>query len=89
MHLEAKAHEVTINTLTIDIEGELDPAKFVGLPGFNRAGFQQINIAIDINANASPELINEIINKAKARCPISDNISSHTQINYSVLNKAA
>ena len=80
---------MTINTLNIEIDGDLDPAKFVGLPGLNRAGFQQINIAIDINANASQELINEIINKAKARCPISDNISSYTQINYTVLNKAA
>ncbi len=89
LHLEAKENNVTINDLKIDINGELDPAKFVGMPGTNRAGFQHINIAIDLKADASPELINEIINNAKARCPISDNISSYTEINYTVLTTAA
>ena len=32
------------------------------------------------------QIINAIINKAKARCPISDNISGVTQINYTVSN---
>ena len=89
LHLEAKQHDVTINNLKIEIEGDLDPAKFVGLPGFNRSGFQQINININLEADATEEKINEIINRAKARCPISDNISSVTQINYTVANQFA
>ena len=89
LHLEAKENNVTIDNLQIDIDGELDPAKFVGMGGPNRAGFQHINIAIDIKADASTEVINDIIQRAKARCPISDNISSYTEINYTVLNTAA
>ena len=86
LHLEAKEHNVVIKNLKIDIEGDLDPAKFVGLPGFNRSGFQQINININLEAEATEETINNIINRAKARCPISDNISGVTQINYTVSN---
>ena len=86
LHLEAKEHNVIINKLKIDIDGDLDPAKFVGLPGFNRSGFQHININIILEADATEEIINAIINKAKARCPISDNISGVTQINYTVSN---
>ena len=72
LHLEAKEQNVVINNLKIDIEGDLDPAKFVGLPSFNRSGFQHINININLEADATEEIINNIINKAKARCPISD-----------------
>ncbi|MCY7293623.1 MAG: OsmC family protein, partial [Ferruginibacter sp.] len=70
LHLEAKEQNVVINNLKIDIEGDLDPAKFVGLPGFNRSGFQHINITINLEADATEETINDIINRAKARCPI-------------------
>ncbi len=89
LHLEAKEQNVVIDNLKIDIEGDLDPAKFVGLPGFNRSGFQHINININLEADATAETINNIINNAKARCPISDNISSVTQINYTVANQFA
>ena len=86
LHLEAKEQNTVIKNLKIDIEGDLDPAKFVGLPGYNRSGFQQINININLEADATEETINNIINRAKARCPISDNISGVTQINYTVSN---
>ena len=84
LHLEAKEHNTIIKNLKIDIDGEPDPARFVGLPGYNRSGFQHINI--NLEADTTEETINAIINKAKARCPISDNISGVTQINYTVSN---
>jgi len=84
LHLVAREESVKINKLTIAIDGELDPAKFVGQPGFNRAGFQQINVTLNIDADADDATINKIIGIAKNRCPINDNLTNVTQINYAV-----
>ena len=84
VHLVAKEEGININKLNISINGDLDPAKFVGQPGFNRAGFQTINVNISIDADADDAAINKIITIAKGRCPINDNLSNVTQINYDV-----
>lgn len=84
VHLVAGEEAVKIHKLKISIDGDLDPAKFIGQPGFNRAGFQQINVKIDIDADAEVETIHRIIDIAKSRCPVNDNLSNVTQINYLV-----
>ena len=84
VHLVAKEEGININKLNISINGDLDPAKFVGQPGFNRAGFHNINVNIAIDADADDAAINKIITIAKGRCPINDNLSNVTQINYDV-----
>ena len=61
VHLVAKEEGININKLNISINGDLDPAKFVGQPGFNRAGFQTINVNISIDADADDAAINKII----------------------------
>ncbi|MGB3006806.1 MAG: OsmC family protein [Chitinophagaceae bacterium] len=89
VHLVAKEEGILINKLNISIEGDLDPAKFIGQPGFNRAGFQNINVTLDIDSNADENTINKIIGIAKNRCPINDNLSNVTQISYTVKKSAA
>ncbi len=88
VHIVAKEEAVLINKLNITVDGDLDPAKFIGQPGFNRAGFQNINVTLDIEADADDTTINKIIGIAKKRCPINDDLSNVTQINYTVKNKA-
>lgn len=88
IHLVANEEDVKINKLSISIDGDLDPAKFIGQPGFNRAGFQNINVVIDVDADADDAVINKIIGIAKNRCPVNDNLSNVTQINYTVKSLA-
>ena len=48
VHLVAKEEGININKLNIAINGDLDPAKFVGQPGFNRASsFRNGNYFVD------------------------------------------
>jgi uncharacterized OsmC-like protein len=89
VHLVAKEEGVLISKLNIAIDGDLDPAKFIGQPGFNRAGFQNINVTLDIDANTDDATINKIIGIAKNRCPINDNLSNVTQISYTVKKSLA
>ncbi len=89
VHLVAKEEGILINKLNITIDGDLDPAKFIGQPGFNRAGFQHINVKLDIDADADDAAINKIIGIAKNRCPINDNLTNVTQVNYTVKKNLA
>ncbi len=84
VHLVAKELGVTIDDLKIEVNGNLDPAKFTGQAGFNRPGFQNIDVNVEIESNATTETIYKIIDIAKSRCPVNDNLSNVTQINYSV-----
>jgi uncharacterized OsmC-like protein len=84
VHLVAKEKGITINNLGIEVNGDLDPAKFTGQQGFNRPGFQNINVNISIDADVDSATLHEVIAIAKSRCPINDNLSNVTQINYSL-----
>jgi uncharacterized OsmC-like protein len=89
INLIAKERNININRLEITIDGDLDPAKFIGTTGFNRAGFQSINVLIDLQTNADEVTNYELIKAAKERCPINDNLTNPTQINYTLASKAA
>ena len=85
-HLVAKEENITIHNLSIKVSGDIDPARLFGSSRYNRAGFQSINVEFNINSDATEPVINELINKVKNRCPVNDNLSNVTQLNYSVIN---
>lgn len=87
-NLVAKEEGITINSLGIKVSGDIDPARLFGSSKFNRAGFQSINVDFNIDSNANESAINELISKVKSRCPVNDNLSNVTQLNYSVVHNA-
>ncbi len=84
LNLIAKEQNIEINSLNIHINGGIDPARLFGQTKKSRAGFQYINVNISIDANASEEAIKDLVEKAKDRCPVNDNLSNITEINYKV-----
>lgn len=89
INLVAQELKVKVKKLEIEVNGDIDPAKFTGSTYFNRAGFQSLNVAIKLETDANEAKNAEIITKAKERCPINDNISNPTQINYKITTRAA
>jgi uncharacterized OsmC-like protein len=87
-HLVAKEEGININSLGIKASGDIDPARLFGSSRFNRAGFQSINVDFTIDSDANESVINELISKVKSRCPVNDNLSNVTQLNYSVVHSA-
>ncbi len=87
-HLIAREEGIKINSLGIKVSGDIDPARLFGSSRFNRAGFQSINVEFNIDSNASESVINELISKVKGRCPVNDNLSNVTQLNYSIVRNA-
>jgi|SRR6056297_2750865 len=83
-HLVANEMGITLDDMKIEISGELDPAKFMGKSEDVRAGYQKINVKIDVETDADEETLAEWLNVVEARCPVSDNISNETPLEIEV-----
>lgn len=82
-NLVAKEMQIEIKKLEINIDGNINPEKFLGISETERAGFKDINVDVKIETSAPKEQELELINTVKTRCPINDNLSNPTPINYS------
>ena len=82
IHQVAKEDNVEVNSLAIDVGGELDLSGFTGNGG--KAGFEQINVDIEIDTPEIEEKELEIINKAEKRCPVSSNLQGDTKIDIEI-----
>lgn len=83
-NMVAKEMGFEINSLSFEVRGELDPAKFMGKSEEPRAGYQEITVEIDIDADADAETINEWLEVVESRCPVSDNLANKTPLKLEV-----
>jgi uncharacterized OsmC-like protein len=79
-HQVAKEHDVEVESLEIDVEGELDLAGFMGDED-ERAGFQEVNLEVRMESDADEETEKEILREAETRCPVSDDLQHQTGLN--------
>lgn len=82
LHHVAKEKGIDIESLEINIEGDIDLQKFMNGSG-DRAGFQNLNVEISMGTDSDAETERELIDEAEERCPVSDNIRNPTQIDVS------
>ncbi len=84
-HLVAGEMKFKINDLQFSIEGDLDPAKFLGTSDKQRAGYQEVRVSIDIKSEASEEILAKWLKEVERRCPVSDNITNQTKLNFNIV----
>ena len=80
----AKEMNIKIESLKINLKGELNPMRFMGKNFSERAGYKNIDLLIDIKSNESRERLEELIKKVEERCPVSDNIRNPTPVNINL-----
>ncbi|UOA08133.1 OsmC family protein [Methylobacter sp. S3L5C] len=85
-NIVAKELDISINQLNININGDINPEKFLGISNKERAGFQSLNAHIELNTDASFEKEQLLILKVKERCPVNDNLLNPTPVNYIFTN---
>jgi len=85
-HIVAREMGFDFQGMEIDIEGGLNPAKFMGKPSEERTGFQHINVKIRPNTDMDEETLEKWVKIVEERCPVSDNIGNATPISIK-LNK--
>lgn len=88
--LNATAHEVAddmdivLDTVEIEIEGDVNPAKFQGQSSDPRAGYQDVRVTIEADTDADDEILTQWVEQTEERCPVTDNMQNATPMDVSV-----
>ena len=72
----AAARKVTLTEVTSRLEGELDARGALGLDDSFRNGFHRLSVAFTVRGEASPEKLQEIVERAKARSVVYDIVTN-------------
>lgn len=80
----AKQERIDLRGFEVGIEGDLDTDFLMGKTTEGRAGFTEIRVNIDIDADMTDEEKQEFFEKVDSRCPISDNMLNQTEIIFDV-----
>jgi uncharacterized OsmC-like protein len=76
----AKELGIPVTRTEITVTAQLDPAKFAGTNRSVRAGYQAIDVTINVASTASAADIAKLRSEVEARCPVSDNLASATPV---------
>ncbi len=84
-HLVAQEQGLTLRSLDVEVSGPLDPARLFGQDTEVRAGFQHIEVALRVDADADAAALDHWVRTIEARCPISDNLRNATPVHLGVV----
>jgi uncharacterized OsmC-like protein len=84
VNLIAKEMGIVIKNLEIDISGNINPEKLLGISNKERAGFKSITVHININSDASKVNLKKLLDQVKERCPVNDNLANPTTVYFSM-----
>lgn len=88
VHLVAKERGVSLSSFSATARGELDPSKFLGSNMDVRAGYETIEVTIEVEGDADAAELAEIARIAESRCPVSDNLANVTDVSVQIVKKA-
>ena len=76
----AEQRKIKLNAINANVEGDIDTNYLLGKTKEGRAGFTNIRIKVEVDADLNDEEKIEFINEVLHRCPIHDNIENSTNI---------
>ncbi len=83
-HVVAREMGFQLRGITFELEGDLDPAKFMGKPTENRAGYAEIRVKVKPDCDVNKQQLETWLHSVESRCPVSDNISHSTPVKISL-----
>ncbi len=83
-HIVADELNITLRSLDIEIEGDLDLSRVFGKPTVNRPGYQDIRVKITPDTDATARELEVWVETLESRCPIFDNLMNPTPISIEV-----
>jgi len=81
----AKQKRIALKGLDVKIEGDFDVETLLGKCKDSRAGFQNIKIKLNIDAELSKEDKEAFIHEVECRCPVSDNVCNATPVKVEIV----
>lgn len=79
-HIVAKELGIKLNKLVVEISGDINPARFLGLSFDERAGFQSIDVKLQIDSDANDVTLLKWLKIVEDRCPVNDNLTNPTPV---------
>jgi uncharacterized OsmC-like protein len=83
-HTVAAEMDLEMRNIEVDIEGDLDPRKFMGQSEEPRAGYQQVAVSLAVETTADDDQLDTWLETVEERCPVSDNIANSTPLSLAV-----
>jgi uncharacterized OsmC-like protein len=79
-HMVAREMGFALHSLEIELRGNMFPARFMGHPTEERAGFRDIEVTVHVDADADSETLDRWVEAVEDRCPVSDNLRNATPL---------
>lgn len=76
----ARDMDLDIENLEITVEGGVDYDRYAGRETDARAGLQDVQASIEIEADADEETLGAWLDAVKDRCPVTDNVANETPL---------
>ncbi|AKX50433.1 OsmC family protein [Thiopseudomonas alkaliphila] len=76
----AHQQKIALRGMQFEIEADFDTDRLMGKATENRAGFSEVRLKVDIDADLSPEQKQTFLEEIERRCPIADNLINGTMI---------
>ena len=70
----AREADVDLKGVSVDIEGDFDPAGFMGKDPNVRPGYQAIRCKVNVVSDSPRENIEKLLEIVESRCPVSDTL---------------
>lgn len=83
-HTVGEERGIDIDAVEVEIEGDLDPRKFLGVTEDVRAGYQEIRVHLDVETDADVAPLDGFAEEVEERCPVGDNIGNATPTTVTV-----
>lgn len=80
----AESMGIKIDDLSIEVEGDMDSAGFMGYAKF-RPGYTNIRSHIKIKSDADPAMVQQLIDLVEIRCPVEDSVKNGVEIEHPTL----
>ena len=83
-HIVAKELGFEIKKLNIEVTGDINPNKFLGVSDGERAGFKSIGLNLIPETDADINILSKWLTIVEERCPVKDNLNNKTPVKLSV-----
>ena len=82
----AAAKGIKVEKVETRFEGDIDLRGFLGLPGYNKVGYEEIRVYINVIADASKKEIEELVELAQRRSVVFNTLRNPVPINVKIDN---
>ncbi len=80
----SKQRRIDLRGIKVDVEADIDTDFLMGATKEGRAGFTEIRVNVDIDADMTKEEKEAFLHDIDERCPISDNIANTSEVKFIV-----